>query len=96
MISKFMKWRKIRMYDYKAVEKELKKSGVYPQGYWNPLYVNLQNNDLTMQLSERSIGKTTGWLLYGIEMYIKYGVIIHYIREDRRHLNRAYVKDLLC
>lgn len=82
------------MYDYKMIEKELKKSGVYPQGYWNPLYVNLQNNDLTMQLSERSIGKTTGWLLYGIEMYIKYGVIIHYIREDRRHLNRAYVKDL--
>ena len=82
------------MYDYKAVEKELKKCGVYPTGYWNPLYVNLQNNDLTMQLSERSIGKTTGWLLYGMEMYIKYGVIIHYIREDRRHLNRAYVKDL--
>ena len=82
------------MYNYKKIEKDLLKLGVYPKGFWNPLYINLENNDLTMLLSERSLGKTTGILIYGIRMNVEYGVIIQYIREDRRHLNRTYVKDL--
>ena len=82
------------MYDYKKIEKDLQKLGVYPKGYWNPLYINIENNDLTMLLSERSLGKTTGILIYGIRMNVEYGIIIQYIREDKRHLNRTYVKDL--
>lgn len=82
------------MKDYKKVEKMLMKKGCFPSQYWNPFSLNLQNNDLTMLLSERSLGKTTAMLLYGLALYKEYGTIMHYIRERAAHLNRAYTKTL--
>lgn len=81
-------------YDYNKIKKFLIKSGVYPDGVWSPIYIDIDKHDLIMQLSERSVGKTTGWLLFGIAMNVKYGTVIQYIRETTNALNRAYVKDM--
>lgn len=56
-------------YDFKLIEKEVKKLGLIPDGMYNPFNVHeLASGRYFADFSERSIGKTTAWLLIGMCM----------------------------
>ena len=52
-------------YDYKLIRKEFEKLKV-PKEYHTPLKYNLNNSTYYVEMSERSVGKTTNWLLWGM------------------------------
>lgn len=56
-------------YDFKLIEKEIKKLGLIPEGQYNPFNVHdIASGRYFADFSERSIGKTTAWLLVGLTM----------------------------
>lgn len=68
-------------YDWKFIEKELKKLNC-PSNVYNPFKVhNVKNGKWIVDLSERNTGKTTNWLLIGMLMNKYYGTQTIYIRE---------------
>lgn len=68
------------LYDWKKIRKEYKKLKC-PKQFYNPCCNNLENDYYFMDLSERSIGKTTSWLLLGLCMNKLYGTKVQYIRQ---------------
>lgn len=77
-------------YDYKLINKEFKKLNV-PREVYNVLKLPLSDAAWFFLLSERSTGKTTNCLLYGMTMNKMYGTIIVYIR---KHDSMITKKDL--
>ena len=66
--------------DWNEVKKEYKKLKV-PKDLFNPLSEPLNNAKWFIELSERATGKTNNWLLIGLILNIKYGIIVQYCRE---------------
>ena len=57
------------IYDFKLIEKEVKKLGLIPDGMYNPFNTHeIASGRYFADFSERSIGKTTAWLLVGMCM----------------------------
>lgn len=67
------------LYDYKKVRK-LYKSLNCPKSYYSPAKAPVELFNWCVEVSQRSTGKTTGWLLWGLCMYQLYGTVTHYVR----------------
>lgn len=69
-------------YDWHLIRKELKKLDI-PGMYYNPATAPLESVQWFVELSERAVGKTTGWLLLGLVMYQLYGTVTVYLRSRK-------------
>lgn len=68
------------IYDWKLIIKEYKK--IVPREWWGNIdELPFNSADYFVENSERSIGKTTKWLLIGMVMNKLYGTHIQYIRQ---------------
>lgn len=68
------------LYDYKKIRKLFKKLDC-PEDLFDPFPALLSPCRWILDLSERSVGKTTQWLLVGMCMYWIYGTVIQYVRQ---------------
>jgi len=80
-------------YDYKLIRKEFEKLKV-PKEYHTPLKYNLNNSTYYVEMSERSVGKTTNWLLWGMCQNKLYGTVIQYIRQVDSMITPKFLKQL--
>lgn len=81
--------------NWKEVFKDMQSLNIIPhdrfdfrKGY------NFNDTKWNLIMSERSGGKTTTVLLYAILLYLKYGIVTHYIREDEDMIMPKSLKDL--
>lgn len=68
-------------YDWQLIRKEFNKLKI-PKDVYNPCSCPFEKCKYFVGFSERSIGKTTNWLLLGMVMNQLYGTEIQYIRQD--------------
>ena len=81
-------------YDFMEIRKELGKLNC-PADAYNPFKShNIASGRWILDLSERSTGKTTNWLLMGLCMHKLYGTQIIYIREMVDMIRPAHAKQL--
>ena len=80
-------------YDYKKIAKEYKKI-VKDKDYQFPVRLPWGKVSTMIMMSERSIGKTTNFLIWGLLMWKEYGTIIHYVRTSYRSIESRALKDL--
>lgn len=80
-------------YDWKFIIKEFNKLGV-PNHVYTPINCPFDKSHLFVNLSDRSVGKTTNWLLLGHIMNKHYGTIMHYIRSKEDMITPKALKDL--
>ena len=66
--------------DWKSVIKEYNKLDI-PNDVYTPINLPFNDAKYFIECSERSIGKTTNWLLLGMILNKKYGITIEYIRQ---------------
>lgn len=69
------------LYDFDKIRKEYKKLKC-PDIFYNPSLLPLDLAKYFVGVSERSTGKTTGWVLLGMVMNKLYGTEIQYIRQS--------------
>lgn len=67
-------------YDYKLIRKKFK-SLKCPDDLFDPFPALMTDCRWILDLSERSVGKTTQWLLVGMCMNELYGTVIQYVRQ---------------
>ena len=68
-------------YDFDVIRKEFNALGI-PKNVFNPMATHrITSGRYIMDLSERSTGKTTNWLLLGMVMNKLYGTQIIYVRQ---------------
>lgn len=72
-------------YDWKLIRKAYKELKC-PSVYYNPCKCPLESCKYFVEFSQRSIGKTTNWLLLGIIMHLLYGTQIQYIRQTTEEI----------
>ena len=70
------------LYDWKEIRKVLNKLGI-PKEFYNPSTAPLDVAKWFVEMSERAVGKTTGWLLLGMVMYWLYGTVTCYVRPKK-------------
>lgn len=80
-------------YDFKFIRKEYKKLKCPPEVY-NPCTAPLEQAKYFVETSERNIGKTTNWLLFGMIMNKFYGTIIQYVRQTENMIMPKSLSDL--
>lgn len=80
-------------YDYKFIANEYKKL-VRDNDFRFPVRLPWGRVSTMVMMSERSIGKTTNFLLWGLLMFKHYGTIIHYVRTSYRAIEPRALKDL--
>lgn len=80
-------------YDFNLIKKEFKKLRV-PDDVYDPSGLPLSTNKYFINLSDRSAGKTTNWLLLGLCMYKLYGTQIQYVRQRAENIAPKNTKDL--
>lgn len=80
-------------YDWKLIIKEFNKLDV-PKHVYTPIHCPFDKAHIFVNLSDRSIGKTTNWLLLGHIMNKHYGTIMHYIRDKEDMITPKALKDL--
>lgn len=80
-------------YDYKLIKKEFNKLNV-PKEFHTPINYNFNDSNYFVELSERSVGKTTNWLLWGMCQNKLYGTVIQYIRQTDDMITPKYLKQL--
>ena len=78
--------------DWKKVRKEFAKLKV-PRFVFNPMCEPIESVDYVMELSQRSSGKTTQWLLIGLILNKLYGSVIHYFRSTEPMIEPKTVRD---
>lgn len=66
--------------DWKTVLKEYNKLGI-PKDVYTPINLPFNDAKYFVECSERSIGKTTNWILLGMILNKLYGITIEYIRQ---------------
>ena len=81
-------------YDYAAIEKEYRRLGV-PDAFYTPPFAAIPRNKYLISLSDRSTGKTTNWLLYGLVMNKLYGTVIQYVRATEGELAPSHAEKLV-
>lgn len=77
--------------------KDLKKLKIYNaklDNIWFPTSLDICNNAYNVIVSERSVGKTTNILALGMLANIRYGTIMHYVREDKRQVVNAKISNI--
>lgn len=79
--------------DWSEVLKEFKSLKI-PVGYYDPTDVPFDKVKIVLEVSERSVGKTTTWLLIGMIVYEMYGLKIFYIRETRDMIKPSVAGEL--
>lgn len=66
-------------YDCRLIRKLYKKLQI-PKEFYSALSAPIEKARWFVACSERSVGKTTGWLLWGLCMFWLYGTMTHYVR----------------
>lgn len=69
-------------YDWHFIRKEMKKIGI-PVEFYSPVTAPLETAQWFVEVSERAVGKTNGWLLLGLVMYWNYGTVTIYTRSRK-------------
>lgn len=82
------------LYNWREIRKEYEKLGV-PDGYYHIPWNVLDKDKYIINLSERSTGKTTNWLLVGLCMNKLYGTVIQYIRATADMLAPSHAEKLV-
>ena len=82
-----------RIYDWNIVRKEYKKLGC-PKGVYNPLKIPIETSKWNVLLSERSTGKTTNLLLFGMVWAWHYNGIMGYIRKSDSMITKKGLESL--
>ena len=73
------------LYDLRAIKKVYDSLGI-PKEFFQLPWSALSNDKIIIELSERSTGKTTNWILFGLCMNKLYGTVIQYIRATENML----------
>lgn len=81
-------------YDWKFLREEYKKLNCPPEVY-DPTTAPIDKVSYIFNLSIRSVGKTTSWLLWGMLMNKHYGTTICYVRETEEQTAPKFARDLL-
>lgn len=80
-------------YDWVLIKKRFKKLKI-PDDVYNPCKIDLASFKYFINLSDRSAGKTTNWLLLGMTMNVLYGTQIQYVRQRSENITPKNTKDL--
>ena len=79
--------------DWIRVRKEYDKLGIPPE-YHDPLKPDFSRIGYSIDLSDRSRGKTTNKLLVGLILWQMYGIHLHYIRTNSRQCEPKNIRQL--
>lgn len=82
------------LYDLRAIKKVYDSLGI-PKEFFQLPWSALSNDKIIIELSERSTGKTTNWLLFGLCMNKLYGTVIQYIRATENMLSPSFSEKLV-
>lgn len=80
-------------YDWSAIRRDFAALGV-PDFVYTPVNCPFEKAHIFVNMSDRSVGKTTNWLLLGLCMWKRYGTILHYIRSRVDMIAPKALKDL--
>lgn len=80
-------------YDWKKIKKKLKDLNI-PKEFHTPVSVPLGECHWFVEMSDRSRGKTTNWLLLGLVMNQMYGTTIEYVRQIEDMITPKTSKDI--
>lgn len=81
-------------YDWDLILSEYKKLGC-PSDIFDPTTNPIGKIRQIFNLSIRSVGKTTGWLLIGMIMNALYGTTVCYVRQTEEELAPKYSRELM-
>lgn len=81
-------------YDWRLIEREYKKLGA-PEEFFTPPWAAITRNKYFIDLSDRSTGKTTAWLLVGLVMNKLYGTVVQYVRPTEEELAPSHAEKLV-
>lgn len=81
-------------YDWKLLRKDFKTLKI-PKEVYDTSKNPFETSYIFVDVSERSVGKTTNWLLLGMLMYVRYGTVIQYIRQNELMITPKNMKDLM-
>lgn len=81
------------IYDYPTIRKEFRTLKI-PTEYYNPSKSPFDKCKWFINLSDRSTGKTTNWILFGMIMNKLYGTVIQYIRQTNDMITPRNSKNL--
>jgi len=79
--------------DWDKVRKEFNKLKI-PKDTYSPLKADFSKFGYVIDLSDRSRGKTTNKLLLGLVLFKMYGIVLHYIRQNKNFTTPKMIKDL--
>ena len=82
------------LYDWRKIRRLYDSLGVPDEYYQIPWGAILQNKYF-IDLSDRSTGKTTNWLLVGLCMNALYGTIVQYVRATEDELKPSHAEKLV-
>ena len=82
------------MIDWKHIVKVAKELKVYPKECYNPLYLPFDSCSWFDLLSERSLGKTTGFLLLAMICNKEYGTVTEYARLTKEMVKPKKLSEL--
>ena len=80
-------------YDWNIIRRDFAALGV-PDFVYTPVGCPFEKSHIFVNMSDRSVGKTTNWLLLGLCMWKRYGTILHYIRSHVDMIAPKALKDL--
>lgn len=80
-------------YDWNTLRRDFAALGV-PSHVYTPVNCPFEKSHIFVNMSDRSVGKTTNWLLFGLCMWKRYGTILHYVRERVDMIAPKALKDL--
>lgn len=81
------------IYDYPTIRKEFRKLKI-PTEFYNPSKSPFDKCKWFINLSDRSTGKTTNWILFGMTMNKLYGTVIQYVRQTNDMITPRNSKNL--
>lgn len=82
------------MIDWKRIIKVAKELKVYPKECYNPLYLPFDSCSWFDLLSERSLGKTTSFLLLAMICNREYGTVAEYVRLTKEMVKPKKLSEL--
>ena len=80
-------------YDWRKVKEEFRKLNI-PKDVYSPMHLPFDKAKYNVLLSERSRGKTTNILLFGMCMHKLYGTTIEYIRKKEDQITKKITINL--
>lgn len=83
-------------YDWRVISKKIKSLNIPSDVYYPDLKPITDGCKLNLILSERSTGKTTGWLLVGLCMNWLYGTVVEYVRESDEEIRPSTARELVA